>query len=509
MRFLIPCALCLLTLPTLAQSEPPPEPEPASEPTLTAALDLGEIVDVVQAGSIVYAAPASGGVVIIDVSDEGAPRVVGRLAEGQAVVRLLLDGDRLWIVVLNEQIQSYSIADPLAPVTALPTRPPRAPPPVSASPAPPPPLEDVTHDVEPEAAEPAAQQPSLPKIQAHVQSVTGGRVIFDGGAEAGFEVGMHVRIVSQRLVAKPDLTNGGNVEVPSGEVTAVVEVEEIGPSGAMAKLGRGDVAEPGDLVEPTAARLSESIFLPRRAPFWLRAGFHARPFLGLNTEDRKPFGMLVDAYATWYLDIVPIALTGEISPAGFTLFSGDAHYPVVLTAIVSYYTDWFEIGLGGGGMIGNEGPCQPEWDPETGLPTTTAICEQNNGFTVNQMLRLGPIDGIHLTWNSSIFSRPEQFVFGVGRGEIGVPVTSTLGLFGAGGAGENGWAFGELGVRTFFGGTGAPGTLMLSASLGVVGIFDGPGKTTTFQDERGGEYVEYRREEVIGPSVAFGAEWRL
>lgn len=103
------------------------------------------------------------------------------------------------------------------------------------------------------------------------------------------------------------------------------------------------------------------------------------------------------------------------------------------------------------------------------------------------------MDGLHIAWGSSIFVRsPEGFVFGMGRAELGVPVSSTLGLFAAGGGGENGWGFGEVGVRSFFGGTGAPGTVMLSASLGGAGVFDGPA-----------------HENVIGPSVAFGMEWRL
>jgi len=479
------------------------------------ALGLVEIVDQVRSGEVLYVAPAGGGVVVIDVSDAASPRIVARFAEGQAVARLLLDGDRLWVVVLHEDVASYSIADPLAPVAAL-LRPTTSPGTLAGvqRPAPPAPLEpakaapEAVVETEPLATE-AAPEPALPDIQARVTQVKGGRVLFDGGAAAGFEEGMHVRIVSQRLVSKPDLEGEGVIEVPSGEVIAVVAIEEISDNGAMAQLGRGDLAKTGDLVEPTTERLSESLFLPRRAPYWLRAGFHARPFLALNTQDRKPFGMLIDAYATWYLSIVPIALTAEISPAGFVLFGADAHYPIVLTGVVAYYTDWFEIGLGGGGMIGNEGPCEMLWDQQTGEPNGEVACEENTGFTINQMLRLGPIDGIHLTWNSSIFSRPNEFVFGVGRGELGVPVSSHLGLFAAGGAGENGWAFGELGVRSFFGGTGAPGTLMLSASLGVVGIFDGPGKMTSYPDGRGGTYTEYQREEAIGPSVAFGAEWRL
>jgi hypothetical protein len=119
-------------------------------------------------------------------------------------------------------------------------------------------------------------------------------------------------------------------------------------------------------------------------------------------------------------------------------------------------------------------------------------CEGNTGATFNQILRLGALDGIHLKWSSSIFARDTGFVFGVGRGELAVPVSSRLGVFAGGGAGENGWGYGEVGVRSFLGGAGTPGTLMLQASLGGAAIFDGPS-----------------RETIGGPSVAFGLEWRM
>ena len=61
-------------------------------------------------------------------------------------------------------------------------------------------------------------------------------------------------------------------------------------------------------------------------------------------------------------------------------------------------------------------------------------------------------------------------MLGTGRGEFAVPVSSRVGLYGGGGVGENGWGFGEIGVRSMFGGSGGPGTTILSASLGVAGV---------------------------------------
>jgi hypothetical protein len=199
---------------------------------------------------------------------------------------------------------------------------------------------------------------------------------------------------------------------------------------------------------------------------------------------------------------------------GFALFTRDSHYPGTFVVGASYTTDYFEIGLGAGALVGNKGPCFQEFageeididgdgfpDEFRETPVGEPTCEENNGPTFNQMLRLGSLDGLHLTWASSIFARPDGFVLGVGRGEIATPVSSRLGLFGAGGVGESGWAFGEIGVRSLFGGTGAPGTTILHASLGVSAVFDGPGVIAEF----GG----FQREVLVGPAVGFGVEWRL
>ena len=168
---------------------------------------------------------------------------------------------------------------------------------------------------------------------------------------------------------------------------------------------------------------------------------------------------------------------------------------------MAYTTDFVEIGLGGGALFGNKGPCEVVVDEidTDGDGITDQFrerrddrrCESNTGATFNQVLRLGALDGIHFKWSSSIFARDTGFVFGVGRGEVAVPVSSRLGLFAGGGGGENGWGYGEIGVRSLFGGAGTPGTLMLQASLGGAAIFDGPS-----------------RETIGGPLLAVGLEWR-
>lgn len=419
----------------------------------------------VQRGATLYVPLTTGGVAVVDTSVAGAPKVMVTVLEGRFITRLLLDGDRLVALEAKEEALVLSLAEPSRPKLV------RG---VSASAAP------VVAAPVPSPGEVAP----LPAVASGVViDVVGGRVIFEGGTDKGFRKGARVQVLSQRKVPKPDLVTGALTEVASGEVTAVLAIEQADANRAMAVLGRGDVAEKGDLVELTSEPVSERLFFPRRAPFEWRFGFVLRPFLGLEGTT-KPVGVMVDAFVSWYPTSLPLSVTAMASPFGFVINGREPHYPGTFALLGGYATDFFEIGLGVGALTGNVGPCLPN---ELGVTT----CEVNTGFTINQHLRLGSLDGFHLSWHSSIFSRPAQFVFGVGRGEVAIPLTSRLGLFAGGGGGENGWAGGELGVRTSLGGAGAPGTVMLRASLGYAALFDGPS-----------------REFVGGPAVSFGMEWR-
>jgi hypothetical protein len=443
--------------------------QPAGDPI--AAL-VGPELDRVRINDRVYVALEAGGVAIVDVSEPEAPKAVGTFAQGRTVSRLLHDGEVLYLLEIRQEATPWSISRRDAPALLSGLARPAAEPSRTR-----------------EAAAPAVvpEPPtSTPFPTGRVLEVRNGRAILDIGSAKGLVPGSHIKIISQRLEEKPDLSTGETVRAPSGEVTAILRVEQATEDRAMARLGRGDTADTGDEVALTTEPLSERLLVPRRAPFEFLAGFHARPFLGLSGST-KPFGMLTDAYVSWYPGGLPLAVTAGMAPIGFTLNARDRHYPATFSATVAYATDYFEVGLGGGALVGNDGPCG-SFEP----PPSPTRCEVNTGFTINQVLRLGALDGLNAVWRSAIFSRPEEFVFGVGRGELNLPVTRQLGLFGAGGGGENGWAFGEFGVRTYLNGTGARGTLLISAALGISSVMDGPSG-----------------ENVSGPSVSFGMEWRL
>ena len=428
-------------------------------------------------GATEYLALPAGGVSVVDKSDPASPRVVGTLLPGVAVSGLLVDGERLWVLVLHEGAQGFSLATPLAPVALLPGE--GAP--SSRPPSPPQPGEPAGSAVPPSSSETAAADaagspraaPAPPP--GRVLEVKSGRVIFELGGGDGVRPGDRVRVVAQRPVKKPDLQEGGTTERPSGEITAVVEVEEGEGARAMALLGRGDIAVAGDLVERTDASRSERLWLPRRAGFAWRVGFMARPFLSLGNIGG---GALVDWYARYTFAELPLSLGVELAPLAVNITGAQSVGFGGVAGSAAFSTDYFEVGLGVGGL---------------GAVATGMSGDPYGRLSILQELRLGAVDGLHLSWRSGVYVEPQApgvdqsggFQLGMGRGELCVPLTSHLSLFGAGAFGLPGYGFGELGLRSLFFGTGAPGTLILTTSLGATFVATG------------------------GPAVSFGMEWRL
>ena len=259
------------------------------------------------------------------------------------------------------------------------------------------------------------------------------------------------------------------------KVLGAVGASLVAGARAMALLGRGDIAVAGDLVERTDASRSERLWLPRRAGFAWRVGFMARPFLSLGNIGG---GALVDWYARYTFAELPLSLGVELAPLAVNITGAQSVGFGGVAGSAAFSTDFFEVGLGVGGL---------------GAVATGMSGHPYGRLSILQELRLGAVDGLHLSWRSGVYVEPQApgvdqsggFQLGMGRGELCVPLTSHLSLFGAGAFGLPGYGFGELGLRSLFFGTGAPGTLILTTSLGATFVATG------------------------GPAVSFGMEWRL
>ncbi|RKH39804.1 hypothetical protein [Corallococcus llansteffanensis] len=426
-------------------------------------LGLGPVLDAVAHQGVTYAALGRGGIAVLKL-DGAAPQLVRRLEEGRRFVRLVVVGQSLLAIEQREEAHAFSLATPEQPQPdSL----------ASALGA----TRDLTVVTEAPPTRAPQQPPPATGARLTVTAVKDGDVTLSGGDTAGLREGARVRVRTQS----------------SREV--VLEVVETREDSALARLGRGEAVRVGDSAVVTDAPATARLFFPEPGVPHLRYGFHARPFLALDATTRlgrsaRAGGLLLDAFVAWRPGELPLVLSAQLEPVGFGLGTGLRHTPGSAYVAVAYATDFLEVGIGAGALFGQK-ECSAELDPDTYLPIEGKnVCASNAGPSVQQVLRLGALDGFHIAWSSSILSRENQFRFGSGRGEVQVPLTPSLSLFGAGGGAASGWNFGELGVRSFLKGTGGAGTTVFSASLGIVSLSDGTGEALT------------------GPSVSIGIERR-
>lgn len=454
-----------MLLPTLLASVIVAQAPASAASRAAETLGLGPVLDAVTHQGVTYAALGRGGIAVLKL--EGAsPQLVRRLEEGRRFVRLVVVGQSLLAVEQREEAHAFSLATPEQPQPdSL----------ASALGA----TRDLT--IVTEAPPTRAPQPQPPPTttgaRLSVTAVKDGDVTLSGGDTAGLREGSRVRV---------------RTEASREVVLMVVETRE---HSALARLGRGETVRVGDTAVLTDAPATARLFFPEPGVPRLRYGFHARPFLALDATTRlgrsaRAGGLLLDAFVAWRPSDLPLVLSAQFEPVGFGLGTGLRHTPGSAYVAAAYSTDFLEVGIGFGAQFGQK-ECFPELDPETYQPVEGKnVCASNAGPSVQQVLRLGALDGFHIGWSSSILSRENQFRFGSGRGEIQVPLTPSLSLFGAGGGAASGWNFGELGVRSFLKGTGGAGTTVFSASLGIVSLSDGTGSPLT------------------GPSVSIGIERR-
>ena len=428
-------------------------------------LGLGPVLDSVVHQGVTYAALARGGIAVLKLEGP-APQLVRRVEEGRRFVRLVVVGQSLLAIEQREEAHAFSLATPEQP----------QPDSLAAALGSARDLTVVTQTPPPQAPPPASV-PSSARVT--VTAVHDGDVMLSGGAQVGLTEGTRVRVRTQ----------------DAREV--VLKVIESREDSAVARLGRGETVRVGDTAVVTDAPATARLFFPEPGVPRLRYGFHARPFLALDARTRagrsaRAGGLLLDAFIAWRPGDLPLVLSAQLDPEGFGLGTGLRHTPGSAYVAVAYSTAFLEVGLGAGALFGQK-ECSPQfdYDPITYEPINArTVCDSNAGPSFQQALRLGALDGFHLAWNSAILSRDNQFRFGSGRGEVQVPLTPSLSLFGAGGGSASGWNFGELGVRSFLKGTGGSGTTVLSASLGIVSLSDGTGEALT------------------GPSIAIGIERR-
>jgi hypothetical protein len=422
--------------------------------TELASVKLGQVNDVVRRGNYFYVALGGGGIEAFEAENPRAPQPVARFAEGQKVLHLAISADQLVAVTADQTALAFDLSDPSHPTVAMAPSPKRA---------------------------------VVPAAPASVLAAKDGVVIINAGTKEGFVKGQNVAIYSHTRISEKDrVAEAAGMEMP-GMLVAVVRLERVEAERSLANYGRGDDPQAGDAVVVTDDPTTSNLAGPRWIPFEWKLGFGLRPFLGVGGEGH-PFGVMTDVYVDYYMKGFPLRVEVGLTPFVLVVGGPVPYNPVVFSATVAFYSQFFEIGLGGGfsTVVVPAAPLAPQSVDTEG--------------TLNQTLRIGAIDGVNFLWSSSIGYGSNTYELAAASAQLNFPVSTrlTLGLEGGGG---RGFAYGDVVLRSYIGGVGGPGTIIVSAGLGGAGAI--ANQTTSVLGA-----VE-TSVNAVGPCVVFEMETRF
>jgi hypothetical protein len=190
-------------------------------------------------------------------------------------------------------------------------------------------------------------------------------------------------------------------------------------------------------------------------------------------------GLLNEASVSYRFD-APVSLYVRSDPLALGFGSDGTAVSAGVSALASYDSRFFEIGLGVG------------W-------SRIASTVSSSGFALSQMVRLGARDGLNLTASNGFVLDNDKFNYAGTTGSIHIPLVATLGLLLQGGGGPS-YAFGEIGLRVRLTGNGNHGTVFLVPTVGGGAVF---GRTCTYTYD-----YQCSGLDLAGPLVGIGVDWR-
>jgi hypothetical protein len=302
-----------------------------------------------------------------------------------------------------------------------------------------------------------------------------GSVVVNLGTDDGVHPGDHVALYND--VHEQFAESEGGVQ---RNLVAVGQVVSASQGHARVQLGLNEQAASGTPATPTGLPLTAALFAPPRAAGVWEVAFLARPFVVL---DNLGVGAFLDASVGVRMK-QPVHIEAILSPLGFATAKGGAVFPAAGVITGSFDSRLFEIGLGVGG--------QTVTAPDISL-------DPGSGLTLAQRVRIGSRDGAHLEALSYVTLFHSNFMFGNIRIQGQIPIGERSWLVAAGGGGQLGLGFGEVGLRLLMVGNGGVDSFFLTSVIGGVNVFQG----CIVQNDQCTQ-IDY-----AGPMVGMGGEWRL
>jgi len=234
------------------------------------------------------------------------------------------------------------------------------------------------------------------------------------------------------------------------------------------------------------APATDSIWAPPQQREMTRLELRLSPFLGVPTNS---WGGVGEARLEHYFR-APFMVGLELAPLA-VVASGDGPGALAQARVHgAYVNDYFAIGLGLGGQLQRFG---------------------RSGLSVAPTLRLGALDGLHLSLEYAYTRAPNRYTGQPSTGfsdvlaTLAVPLTRRLSLELDGGLALQAWAYTTIGLRHRLVGDGGPGTWFISGAFGGAWLTDrgGCNYTADLANPCTGSAISF------GPTISLGLERRF
>jgi hypothetical protein len=320
----------------------------------------------------------------------------------------------------------------------------------------------------------------------------------------GVNVGDHVEA---HISAEPDESLGMNAER-----IAVGRVVTVSDNRASVEFGFGEAVVTGTVARRTNRRTTAEPVAPDRIGNMFAVEGTLRPYLPIKHAGIGALGEV----ALTYRARTPVFLRAELMPFGGRTGSGMARGAWGAFSSGGWDHGLFSVGVGIGVLYrrdyANWDSAQNEWS----VSSTGAYRKSAPSFAVMQFVRVGALDGLHVSFSNvlAIAKNSDEWTWGylLMRGQIPLGGNMWLRPTVGGGAG-GGFILAEMGLRTLVRGNGRGGSVFLTPSVGVTGIgvrsSDANAPTTSgLQGSLPGN-LHVDQDYVLGPMVGLSAEYRL